>query len=108
MDLKRAIAISMVAVVVALLPLWVPAAQAQEQRPEQRMERSPTPIPIAPPKSVEVEKDVQQAQKELKAQQRTDAIARDNVKTVPSRPDLGQDVAGGIQSRAVQDALRRR
>jgi hypothetical protein len=99
----------MVAALIALLPLGTPAVQAQDQRPELRMQRSPAPLPIVPPDARKsVESDIQQALKELKAQERTDAIIRDNVRTVPSRPDLGQDVVGGIQSRALQDALRRR
>lgn len=109
MDLKTVTALSRTAAVTALLSLGVLGAQAQDQRPELRMERSPSALPIVPPDvRKSAEKDVQQALDELRKQERTDAIVRDSLKTVPSRPDLGQDVVGGIQSRALHDALRRR
>jgi hypothetical protein len=107
--MKRVLALSTMAALIALLSLWAPPAQGEDQRPDLRMERSPAPLPLVPPNARKsMEADVEQARKELKAQERTDAIARDNVRTVPSRPDLGSDVAGGIQSRAVRDALRPR
>jgi hypothetical protein len=107
--MKRVLALSTMAALIALLSLWVPPAQGEDQRPDLRLERSPAPLPLVPPNARKsIETDVEQARKELKAQERTDAIARDNLRTVPSRPDLGPDVTGGIQSRAVRDALRPR
>ncbi len=107
--MKGVFALSAMAALIALLSLCAPAAQGEDQRPDLRMERSPAPVPLAPRDARKsMEKDVEQARKELKAQQRTDAIARDTGRTVPSRPDLAPDVTGGIQSRAVRDALRSR
>jgi hypothetical protein len=107
--MKRVLALSAMAALLAWLPFWAPRAQAEERRPDLRLERSPAPVPLAPPDARKsMEKDVEQARKELKAQQRTDAITRDTLRAVPSRPDLGPDVTGGIQSRAVRDALRPR
>jgi hypothetical protein len=106
--MNRVLALSTMAVLIAL-SLWAPAAQAEDQRPDLRLERSPAPVPLAPRDARKsMEKDVEQARKELKAKQGTDAIARDNLRSVPARPDLGPDVTGGIQSRAVRDALRSR
>ena len=108
-DMKRVRAISTMAALIALVALCPPVARAEDQRPDLRLERSPAPVPLVPPDvRKSTEKDVEQARKELKTQERTDAIVRDNVKAVPSRPDLGPDVTGGIQSRALRDALRSR
>jgi len=107
--MKRVRAISTMAALIALVALCPPVARAEDQRPDLRLERSPAPVPLVPPDARKsTEKDVEQARKELKRQERTDAIVRDNVKAVPSRPDLGPDVTGGIQSRALRDALRSR
>jgi hypothetical protein len=109
LDMKRVRAISTMAALIALVALCPPVARAEDQRPDLRLERSPAPVPLVPPDARKsIEKDVEQASKELKRQERTDAIIRDNVKAVPSRPDLGPDVTGGIQSRALRDALRSR
>ena len=109
LDMKRVMAISTIAALIALVALWIPVARAQDQRPDLRLERSPAPVPLVPPDvRKSTERDVEQARKQLKKQERTDAIIRDNVKAVPSRPDLGPDVTGGIQSRALRDALRSR
>ncbi len=107
--MKRVTAISTMAALIGLVALWPPVARAEDQRPDLRLERSPALVPFVPPDvRKSIEKDVEQARKELKAQERADTIARDNVKAVPSRPDLGPDVTGGIQSRALRDALRSR
>ncbi len=61
-------------------------------------------LPIPPPK---VERDTEQAVREIESRQNTEALTRDRQAVPSRRPDLDHDVTQGIQSRGAQKALGR-
>lgn len=65
--------------------------------------RAPAVQPVPPKK---VEEDTAQAVREID-RQRTDQMLRDAQPSPPRRPDLDRDVTGGVQTRGLNDALRR-
>ncbi len=95
---------------------WVQAADrpawAQESSPAVRMDltlsRRPPLPPQPPPDPKVVEKDAEEAIAAIKARERSEEVIRETLRAPSRRPDLNYDVWSGIQSRNVNDALRRR
>ncbi len=99
------------AVLVALLQVPVPEARAQEPSGPHPLHltltrRPPVTQPAPDPRTAE--KDADQAMAEIQARARRDELIRKLTEVGSRRPDLDRDVMSGIQSRAVNDALRRR
>jgi hypothetical protein len=103
-----------VAVVIALVGMFVPAtvlAQApsvdadtnlQQEMRHRRVIVRPTPPPG------EVQRDVDQAATEvLEQKERERAVVRDLTRPAPRAPQADQDLKGGIQTRSLNNALRR-
>ncbi len=95
---------------------WVQAADrpawAQESSPAVRMDltlsRRP-PVPPQPlPDPMVVEKDALEAIAAIKARERSEELVRELMQSRLRRPDLDRDVWSGIESRNVNNALRRR
>ncbi len=90
-----------------LWPVW-----AQEPAPSVRMEvtlsRRPPVPPQPPPDPKVVEKDAEEAIAAIKARERSEEVIRETLRAPSHRPDLNYDVWSGIQSRNLNNALRRR
>ncbi len=87
-------------------PVW-----GQEPSPSVRMEvtlsRRPPRAPQLPDPKV-VERDTEEAVAAIKARERREEVMRETLRAPSRRPDLNYDVWSGIQSRNINDALRRR
>jgi len=63
---------------------------------------------VHPPPAVEiVERDAEHAAAQIEQRERDDELARKELRGSERRPDLDHDVVQGIQSRNVENALRR-
>ncbi len=71
------------------------------------LSRRPLDVQPAPDAKI-VEKDADEAIAEIQARERREELIREVTQGRFRRPDLDRDVWGGIQSRNVNDALRRR
>jgi hypothetical protein len=99
------------ALVIVLLPATVaaqaasPAAETQLQ--QEMRHRRVIVRPSTPP--AEVQSDLEQAKAEIERRASSDALVREVTRpsTRNRRPDLDYDVKGGIQTRSLNDALRR-
>ena len=95
----------------ALLHIATPAVWAQQPAMllhlQLTLSRKPSTAQPSPDPQM-AEKDAEQAIAEIQARQRRDELARELVPGRVRRPDLDRDVIGGIQSRNLNDALRRR
>ena len=83
----------------------------EEPSPQLKLEltlaRKPPVIhPRPDPKTAE--QDAEQAIAEVETRKRDERLMRETAPAAPRRPDLHYDVLSGIQSRGLQDALRRR
>jgi hypothetical protein len=99
------------ALLTVLLPatVWAQAASpgAETQLQQEMRHRRVIVRPSTPPD--EVQKDVDQASTEIQ-RRNADSLTRDVTRPGSSptrRPDLDYDVKGGIQTRSLNDALRR-
>ena len=101
----------MLPVLLALLQIPTPGVQAQQPGTSLHLQltlsRKPSTAQPSPDPQM-AEKDAEQAIAEVQARQRRDELARELVPGPVRRPDLAPDVIGGIQSRNINDALRRR
>ena len=88
-------------------PAW-----AQESSPAVRMDltlsRRPPALPQQSPDPKVVEKDAGEAVAAIKARERSEEVIREMLRAPSRRPDLNYDVWSGIQSRNINDAVRRR
>jgi len=99
--------IVVISVLAALLPLSV--ARAQDARggdspPVLELKRQgKPPRPIVRPESdrSQAMRDAANAAAEYEQRQRDEALAREQTRQVPRRPDLGYDVTSGIQQRNI-------
>ena len=102
-----------VAAVIALVGILVPAtvlAQAAsvdtETKLQQEMRHRRVIVrPTTPP--AEVQRDAEQAATELQQQEREQAVVRGLTRPAPRAPQADQDLKGGIQTRSLNNALRR-
>jgi hypothetical protein len=81
-----------------------PGAETQlkmERRDRRGVVRPSTPIDV-------IEKDADTATTEVEQRRREQETVRGVTRPAPRRPDLDYDVKSGIQSRRLNDALRRR
>ena len=99
--------IAAISVLAALLPLSVACAQDARAGDspavlELKREGKP-PRPIVRPKSdsSQTMRDAAAAAAEYEQRQRDEALAREQTRQVPRRPDLGYDVTSGIQQRNI-------
>lgn len=101
----------LVLVVLASVQVADRPAWAEEHSPSRRLHltlsRRPPVVQPLPDPSV-AEKDAERAIAEIKARERRDELIRQLTEGRFRRPDLDRDVIGGIQSRNLTDALRRR
>jgi hypothetical protein len=72
----------------------------QEMRHRRVIVRPPTPTD-------QVQRDVDSATAEIQQQEREQAIARDLSRSPQRAPQTDQDLKGGIQTRSLNNALRR-
>jgi hypothetical protein len=93
-------------VIVALLA-HSPALSADRYQLDSQLSLKPTMMPPVPDGKM-LEKDVDQAIAEIAARKRDEELLRGLVLTPHRRPDLDYDVISGIQSRNLENALRRR
>jgi hypothetical protein len=99
----------MFAIMAALASVSVaPAVLAQQaQQLELRHPRRPTVVlPEVPPDTVRA--DAEAARREIEGRARVKEATGEAREPLRRRPDLSYDVVSGIQSRGVNDALRRR
>jgi hypothetical protein len=100
-----------VTALIALAGLVMPAtALAQAASPETQLQqemrhRRVIVRPVTP--LSEVQRDLDTATGEIEQQQREAGVVRDLTRPVPRVPQMDQDLRGGIQTRALNDALRR-
>jgi hypothetical protein len=103
-----------VAAVIALVGMLVPAtvlAQAASVDTETKLQqelrhRRVIVRPTTPP--AEVQRDADQAATEvLQQKEREQAVVRDLTRPAPRAPQADQDLKGGIQTRSLNNALRR-
>jgi hypothetical protein len=103
-----------VTAVIALVGMLVPAtvlAQAasvdtETQLQQEMRHRRVIVRPTTPPG--EVQRDADQAATEvLQQKEREQAVVRDLTRPVPRAPQADQDLKGGIQTRSLNNALRR-
>lgn len=95
----------------ATLPVSPPAANAQQPDGALPLHVTLTRRPPAtqPAPDVKVaEKDAEEALAEIQARERRNELIRQLTERPFRRPDLDRDLIGGIQSRNLTDALRRR
>ncbi len=108
--MKRASVLSFLTAFV-LLQVSVPAVWAQQPSEPLQLElkvaRKP-PVTHPLPDPTVVEKDAEEAAGEIEARERRDELIRELIQGRLRRPDLDRDVIGGIQSRNLNDVLRRR
>jgi len=98
-------------VVFVLLQVWAPTALAQQPTTSVEVHlklsrKLPAAQPLPDPQVAE--KDAEQAIAEMKGREWRDELVREVLQGRVRRPDLDRDVSGGIQSRNINDALRRR
>ncbi len=90
---------------------WGTAAWAQQERPSLQLDLAvsqPVPPFVPSPAPEVVQRDTDEAIARITARQKEDELVRDTVRRPDPRPDLRYDIVNGIQSRNIQDALRRR
>ena len=90
---------------------WGAVARAQQPMPALRLELAVTPMApaVVPSASPEViQRDTEEAIALIQQRQRDEEILRETIRRPDPRPHLHYDVVNGIQSRNIQDALRRR
>ena len=88
------------------LPLDAQAPRADTRLEIERRQRRAIVRPGTPADAVE--HDTDRAVSEVEARERQRRTARALTQPAPRRPDLDDDVTGGIQSQRLNDALRRR
>jgi len=97
--------------VLAVVLLAPADARAQAPSPTDtqfQMERQQRRVFVRPSLPADVVgRDVEAASAELQEREREEQLARDVRHPLPRRPDLDYDVKNGIQSRRLNDALRR-
>lgn len=109
-DMKRIFWV-MLPTVFALLQVQGPAALAQQPATSLELHLKLARKPSAPqplPDPEVAEKDAAQAMAEMQGRERRDELIQEILRGHVRRPDLDRDVSGGIQSRNLSDALRRR
>ena len=97
--------------VFALLQVQAPAALAQQPatsvdvhlKLSRKLPAAQQPLPDPQV----AEKDAKQALAEMQGREQRDELLREVLQGRVRRPDLAPDVIGGIQSRNINDALRR-
>jgi hypothetical protein len=102
-----------VTAVIALVGMLVPAAAlAQAASPgrdtqlQQEMRHRRVIVrPLTP--TDQVQQDVDRAAAEIQPQDREQAIVRDLTRPAPRSPQMDPDLKGGIQTRSLNNALRR-
>ncbi len=95
----------------AVFPAWAPSVRAEEPSQPVRIDLklSSRPPVVHPAPDPEIaKKDAEQAVAEIEERERGQRLIRENILNPPRRPDLTYDVFSGIQSRRLNDALRRR
>jgi len=98
-------------VVFAVLQVQAPPVRAQQPATSVEVHlklsrKLPAAQPLPEPRIAE--KDAEQAIAEMKGRERRDELLREVLQGRVRRPDLDPDVISGIQSRNINDALRRR
>ncbi len=100
---------ALITLVGALFPataLAQPAGPGRETQLQQEMRHRR--VIVRPATTMpEVQRDLDTATAELEARQREAEIVRDLTRPAPRQPQLDPDVTGGIQTRALNNALRR-
>ena len=91
----------------AAIAAEVPEAPSSPPRLELSVSRTPLPTPPLPSPQV-LQKDAEEATKAIQERRRAEEAVREAARPSDRRPDLQHDVVQGIQSRGIQDALRRR
>ncbi|HEV8584695.1 MAG TPA: hypothetical protein VGT02_06965 [Methylomirabilota bacterium] len=100
---------AMIALMGILLPgtvLAQAASPGRETQLQQEMRHRRVIVRPTTPMN-EVQRDVDVATAEIEAQGREDGIARDLTRPAPRQPQMDHDLKGGIQTRALNNALRR-
>jgi hypothetical protein len=82
------------------------ASPAPETRLQQEMRHRRVIVRPATPLG-EVQRDVDTATAEVERGRREDGVVRDLTRPAPRQPQMDQDLRGGIQTRALNDARRR-
>lgn len=100
---------AVVALIGALLPGTVLAQAASPGRETQlQQELRHRRVIVRPGTPTEqVQQDVDRATTEIEQQQRKDAIVRDLARPASRQPQIDDDLKGGIQTRSLNNALRR-
>jgi hypothetical protein len=89
-------------------PVWALAQDAPTPDPDLQLKREHKRIIVQPRPSPEVlQRDADRAVDELAAQRRLEKTLRDSNPSSSRRPDLGEPVQGGIQTRELNKALPR-
>ena len=100
--------VTFLALTLAFAPLRVLAQDTPTPDPDLQQKRQQRRIIVQPRPSPEVlQRDADQAVDEFAARRRLDETLRDSNPSLPRRPDLGEPVRGGIQTREINKALTR-
>lgn len=97
---------------VGWLPIEHHVARSEEPTSALRLELTLSPQPrVAPQQAPDpkiANQDVEKAMVQIRARERSEELARETLRAPSRPPHLRYDVGSGIQSRNINDALRRR